>query len=218
MKLQIHATGSSGNCYLLESKSSQLIVEVGVIPTGVDYPKCEGYIVSHEHNDHSKFINKLDGLKYINEFQYDSEFWKIVNFPQKHGDTKSDIFLIRNLEEEKNILFATDLEAINKPDLAIFNKLPITLLMIEMNYNFETYLAGGRSKYGSSSHLSDNLAIMYTRLINPRQVVYIHPSERFSNIAKTLKKIREWRIKNYYIAQKFPSEFNKYNSNKIINF
>lgn len=217
MKLQIQATGSAGNCYLLESANSQLVVEVGVMPTGIDYSKCEGYIISHEHGDHSAFAGKLPGLNQL-QTPYKSDKWKIQNFPQKHGDTTTDIFLIRNMEEGKNIVFATDIEVIGQNQLLLFKTLNINLLLIECNYNIETYLAGGVNTYGSSSHLSDSRAIMYTGFINPLQVVFIHPSDRFMNAAKTMKKLKEAKIKNYYIAQKFPSDYNKYNANKIINF
>lgn len=218
MKLEIQATGSAGNCYLLESVNSQLIIEVGVMPTNINFLKCEGYVVSHDHQDHAKFAGQLQGLDFINKFPYSSERWKIHTFPNKHGDIFTNIFLIRNIEEKKNIVFATDVQEIKMEHLQIFRSIPIHLLMIESNYNMETYMAVGNKTYGSRSHLSDNKAIQYVKFINPLMVVFIHPSERFQNPAKTMKKLHNNYIHNYYIAQKFPSEFNKYNANKIIKF
>lgn len=67
MKLKVVGTGSSGNCYVLESsKGSCLVLE-----SGVSYKKIEKYInykpslvvgclITHEHEDHSKYFNSYE--------------------------------------------------------------------------------------------------------------------------------------------------------------
>lgn len=65
MKLKVLASGSSGNCYLLENKDEILIIECGInfkrIQEGLNYHtgKVVGCLVSHEHKDHCKSIEQL---------------------------------------------------------------------------------------------------------------------------------------------------------------
>lgn len=67
MKLKILASGSSGNCYLLENETELLILEAGIpfrrIQEGINFNvgKAVGCLVTHEHKDHSKSI--MDILK-----------------------------------------------------------------------------------------------------------------------------------------------------------
>lgn len=65
MKLKVLASGSSGNCYVIEGKNESLILEAGItvkkIKEGMDYDlqKVLGALVTHEHKDHSKAIAQL---------------------------------------------------------------------------------------------------------------------------------------------------------------
>lgn len=65
MKLKILGSSSSGNCYILESRSSVLIIEcgvsVGLIKKALSYnlSKVAGCIVTHSHNDHARHIDKM---------------------------------------------------------------------------------------------------------------------------------------------------------------
>lgn len=60
MKLKVLATGSSGNCFLLENKEEILMLEAGItfkrIQEGLNFNigKVAGCLISHEHKDHSK--------------------------------------------------------------------------------------------------------------------------------------------------------------------
>lgn len=65
MSIKILSSGSSGNCYLLETSKETLILECGIkykdILKGLkfDLSKVVGCLVSHEHGDHSKAINEI---------------------------------------------------------------------------------------------------------------------------------------------------------------
>lgn len=65
MKLKVIGSGSKGNAYLLENEEEALLIECGVniseIKKAVDFniSKISGCIVTHEHNDHAKSIEKL---------------------------------------------------------------------------------------------------------------------------------------------------------------
>lgn len=84
MTLKILATGSSGNCYLLQSGTETLIIEVGIpykrILKGLDFNLMNvvGVVVSHSHSDHSKSAEdfKIAGIPVFDS--YDSEVEKQV--------------------------------------------------------------------------------------------------------------------------------------------
>lgn len=65
MSIKVLASGSSGNCYLLETEKEILILECGIrykdILKGLnfDLSKVVGCLVSHEHKDHCKAIDKI---------------------------------------------------------------------------------------------------------------------------------------------------------------
>ena len=64
MKLHVVATGSSGNCYVLDGKDSALVLEAGVQPEKVfrmvrtSTRKIAGVLITHEHGDHAKFVHR----------------------------------------------------------------------------------------------------------------------------------------------------------------
>lgn len=65
MKLKCLASGSKGNCYLLQSNEETLILECGIpyrdILKGLNFnlSNVVGCLVSHEHKDHSKAVRDL---------------------------------------------------------------------------------------------------------------------------------------------------------------
>jgi phosphoribosyl 1,2-cyclic phosphodiesterase len=65
MELKVLGSNSSGNCYLLVSKTETLIIEAGIHFTAVkkaldfDLSKVVGCLSTHSHGDHSMFINNF---------------------------------------------------------------------------------------------------------------------------------------------------------------
>lgn len=65
MSIKILASGSSGNCYLLETSKETLILECGIKYKDIlkslnfDLSKVIGCLVTHEHKDHCKAINEI---------------------------------------------------------------------------------------------------------------------------------------------------------------
>ena len=63
--IKVLASGSSGNCYLLETSNETLILECGIrykdILKGLnfDLSKVVGCLITHEHKDHCKAVNDL---------------------------------------------------------------------------------------------------------------------------------------------------------------
>ncbi len=64
MKLKILGSSSKGNCYLLVSETEALIIEAGIDvgevkkALGFQITKVAGCIVTHEHGDHARHVNK----------------------------------------------------------------------------------------------------------------------------------------------------------------
>lgn len=135
MKIKVLASGSSGNCYLLQLKDETLILECGItfrkIVEGLDFDleNVVGCLVTHEHKDHSKAIKYLnmDGIDvYASKGTFESlgiehhrakvieseKLFKVGNFTIMPFETKHDAkeplgFLI-NHKEIGNLLFITD--------------------------------------------------------------------------------------------------------------
>lgn len=65
MMINVIASGSRGNCYLLEGEKEALIIEAGVrfnaVQRAIEYRthKIAGLLVTHEHLDHSKYIDQF---------------------------------------------------------------------------------------------------------------------------------------------------------------
>lgn len=68
MRLTVLASGSAGNGYILEGRSSALIIECGVSPErmmrATDFPisKVAGCLISHEHGDHAAYAGRYAQL------------------------------------------------------------------------------------------------------------------------------------------------------------
>lgn len=65
MKLKVLGSSSSGNCYILDNGNEALIIEAGIrfkeIKIALDFQlrKVVGCLITHQHNDHAKFIKNM---------------------------------------------------------------------------------------------------------------------------------------------------------------
>lgn len=135
MKLKVLASGSKGNCYLIQGDNETIILECGIrykqILEGLDFnlENVIGCLVTHEHKDHSKSIEDLNknGIDvYASKGTFESlgieqhrakvieseKLFKIGNFTIIPFETKHDAkeplgFLI-NHKDIGNLLFITD--------------------------------------------------------------------------------------------------------------
>lgn len=68
MKLKAIASGSSGNCYLLETEKGSLLIEAGIPIKKIkralrfDFSNIQGCLITHEHGDHAKAIKDIAKL------------------------------------------------------------------------------------------------------------------------------------------------------------
>lgn len=135
MKLKVLASGSKGNCYLLQSKTETLILECGIsykqILEGLnfDLKRVVGCLITHEHKDHCKAVEKLieNGIDiYSSKGTFQSigienhrttvieseKFFKVGNFTimpfEANHDAKEPLGFLINHKEIGNLLFLTD--------------------------------------------------------------------------------------------------------------
>jgi phosphoribosyl 1,2-cyclic phosphodiesterase len=68
MTLQVLGSSSQGNCYILDNGSEALILEAGIRPNevkkalGFNIRKVVGCCVTHQHNDHARYLKVMAGL------------------------------------------------------------------------------------------------------------------------------------------------------------
>lgn len=65
MELKILGSSSSGNCYVLDNGNEALIIEAGIRfldvkkALGFQLRKVQGCLITHQHNDHAKYIKNM---------------------------------------------------------------------------------------------------------------------------------------------------------------
>ena len=212
MNLKVLGSGSSGNCYILESSTEALIIEAGIpfmeVKKALSFnvKKIVGVIVSHAHKDHSGYIEQYFGICPIYKpYEVMAPYERFGNFFIKPFALVHDVecygFYIEHPDIGK-LIYATDTEYIKYR----FNN--INHILVEANYsngliehnaiNREHVLRGHMSLQTALTFIStnDNPA-----LIN---VVLIHLSASNSDANDFLQKTKE-KIKygaDCYIADK----------------
>lgn len=156
MRLRVLASGSSGNCYLLDNGKEALVLECGVSlssvkeAVGYDISRIAGAFVSHEHNDHCGHAHEFMAARipvfmssgtaqamgyvegsYIRIASLDkikAGGFSILPFDTRHDAAEPLGFLIRH-SETGDILFATDTYYIR------YRFKGLATVMIECNYD-----------------------------------------------------------------------------------
>lgn len=142
MKIKSLGSGSSGNCYLLESEQEALIIEAGLPFLEVkktmnfNIRKIVGVVVSHSHGDHAKYVKEYENAG-ISVFKpYESEMLRQIRtyggFVIKSFDLVHDVpccgFLIVHPDMGR-FLYASDTEYIRYR----FDRL--NHILVEANYS-----------------------------------------------------------------------------------
>ena len=235
MKIRCLDSSSSGNCYLLEAND----VEILMLECGINFKEVEkalnfdisniiGCLISHEHGDHSKYVQKVmncgidcymsDGTKNAlnpnhhraiilgkNRIQAIGQY-EIMAFSTKHDCTDPIGFLIYH-KEMGLMLFATDTYYLEY----IFEGL--NHIFIECNYskdilnkNVELGLINKALKDRTlKSHFElENVKgfLKVNDLSGVRNICLLHLSDRNSDDERFKKEIEELTGKNVVIADK----------------
>lgn len=144
MNLKVLASGSSGNCYVLDDGKDVLIIDCGVpvmeVKRAIKFQitRIAGVIVSHEHGDHAGYIGQYQqmGLRVFAPYmvvekgdfqkvQYRS--YAVQTFPLVH-DVPCFGFIVRH-DEYGKILYATDTAYIK------YRFKDLRAMIVEANYS-----------------------------------------------------------------------------------
>lgn len=207
-RLIVLATGSKGNGYILTNGEDTLLIEAGArykeMLAGLGYKieTVNGMIVSHEHKDHSKYIeqylkkgllvhmprsmkNNLD-LSYVyNAISVDiGVTYELGNFTIKPFELVHSVDCLGYYIYHKDLgkmLFITDTEYVKYR----FNKLGINHIVVEANYSKELL---NRGKVNSNHVLKGHMEINTTTNFlkendtdNLKNVVLVHLSDSNSD-------------------------------------
>jgi len=200
MKINVIATGSSGNLYeLIDKEGNSMLIEAGMpratyVKNRVGKTPPEMCIISHSHMDHSGYKGEFEAVMptYLAQEKNVSENWKAFGFKMKHGDGFSLSFIIKSLVENKFLFFATDLEYsenyLNLYDALKFYE--VENYLIECNYNdYLFHLATPEQRQGCIRHLSDNDVVNFIKKTGAKNplIITIHGSNRLSADSYTKK-------------------------------
>ncbi len=195
--LQVLATGSSGNGYILRCGNDVLLLECGVSlertlqALDYDISNVAGVLVTHKHGDHAKYATEyvkiltaygnaeVDGIKPLEpKKRYKIGGFDVIPLEVPHGDCLCNAYYIHH-PAMGWLLFCTDAERFSYK----LKPLPDNIV-IECNYIQDVvleHLSKGdevRSNYGSHMELTDTIDTV-TRLWSERlrNVVLIHRSK-----------------------------------------
>ena len=212
MVLKVLGSGSSGNCYILESDTEVLIIEAGMplkevkIALGFNIKKIAGVVACHSHKDHSGYVDQYRGICPIYKpYEVVASNERMGNFFIKAFHLVHDVecygFYIQH-PDIGSLIYASDTEYIK------YRFKNINHILVEANYNDnlverdavnrEHVLRGHMSLQTTLDFIStnDNPAL--------RNVVLLHLSASNSDADYFLQKIKE-TIKygaDCYIAEK----------------
>ena len=205
MKLHIIATGSSGNCYVLEGTTSALVIEAGVSPEKVfqrvriSTRKIAGVIITHEHGDHAGFIHRwlvlgfrvymsagtrealrLNDSRLVDILKawtaYSLGAFSVRPFPAVH-DAAEPLSFIIDSEESGRILFATDTGRIGYS----FRTGNIRHLVVEANYS-DSLINDGLNRGTLFPALAKRIRENHLSLERCREFVQEHNTAALENV------------------------------------
>ena len=216
MKLITLATGSSGNCYLLEENNKYIVLDCGIkfeeITSNKNFPSFRDIdlvISTHCHQDHCKSLKDfkktgVDIISYetlerkVQDFNFEN--WTLKTFPVVHNVDCWGV-IIKSKATGKKLCYVTDFSAMPK----IFG---IDYWLYEVNYleyivekiadkNFDAL------KFGFKNHNSLEKAEEYFEFLQekPKAIICCHLSQAHSN-EKMIKKALKKYCDNIHIAKK----------------
>ena len=189
MKLKVLGSGSSGNCYILESDTEALIIEAGVrfkdVKVALDFnvSKIVGVVISHSHGDHAKHAPeyKRTGIPVFKPYESDMGRqirtlggFVVKSFPLVH-DVPCFGFLVVHPEMGR-LLYVTDTEYCK------FRFDRLNHILVEANYSPACMESTDSPKRNHvlTGHMSIDTAVEFLKAnTSPalRNVVLLHLSE-----------------------------------------
>ena len=230
MNIQVLASGSKGNSYLISSGETTLLLDAGIpfkklqIALNHTISDLSGVLITHEHHDHGKAAKKLLeagvdvymsqgtacslGLKSHRLHivkpgqEYEVGDWIVQPFDTVHNAAEPLGFVLYN--NHKALLYVTDTEYVK------YQIKGLTHIMIECNYSPEIIKKNSgesisRAQFRSvvGSHMGIDTALEFLRvndLSRLEQVYLIHLSDSNSDAEDFKRQVQEATGVEVYIA------------------
>ena len=176
--LKCLATGSTGNCYLVNLGGGCIILDAGIsidnIVAEQNLNDVDFAFISHQHKDHARSFDRLkfrgvdtldgftnkDFIKIEKVSKFGGEY-KIFQFPIEHGECNNNGIIIKY--DEECILYLTDF-SICKYNLHQFK---FTQILIECNYIEEKMnLKDIKMKRQVNTHMGLRGCIKFLKTLN----------------------------------------------------
>lgn len=136
MNIKVIASGSKGNCYLINDNKTTLMLDAGIsikqiqIACNFGLSQIDGCLVTHEHKDHSKAVNdltkkavdiytsegtikecglnghRINVIKPLEQIQIGT--FKVLPFDVQHDAEEPLGFLIQSIETKEKLLYFID--------------------------------------------------------------------------------------------------------------
>ena len=224
MRIQILASGSTGNATFVEINNTRFLIDMGIScyqiekklkKNHIDPHSINGILITHEHNDHIRGL-----LGFVKKYNTDVFFSKNVAFndanqffaERMHNDIKITTFRTsHDLEnsygyileyQNESLVYLTDTGYINKKILKkIKNK---KTYIFESNHDIEMLMLTRRPHHlklrilGDKGHLSNEDCAYYLSQVvggKTKNIILAHLSEEANNKEKAYMITRE-RIKD----------------------
>lgn len=155
--IKVFGSGSSGNGYVIDNGTDQLLLEAGIkykdvaVGLGFDFSRVRGMLITHEHGDHSKYIKQFIDKTTIDVYmsagtaaalelepsyrihlvrpfqQLHLGTWSVTGFSVQH-DAAEPLGYVCDTNAGQRLLYVTDTYYVRYK----FND--ITHMLVEMNY------------------------------------------------------------------------------------
>lgn len=201
------ASGSSGNCIVLEENGKLVLLDVGIrladIKKGIKYrvKDIEFFFQTHAHRDHGLSADKLikmgiDGFQpYKDENQiqtFKKHGWYMKSFPLYHGEGVNNCGVYICSPEGHKIVYATDFQRIDYR----FKKLGINTFIIECNHDDVVEKEGHEAKWEHSirDHSSVSVVCEFLRVNKTdalKQVILCHTSEDCLDVKDAVYRVKD---------------------------
>ncbi len=195
MNVRCLATGSTGNCYLVNTNSGCIILDAGIkvekIIKNVNLNDVLFAFISHSHKDHNLSAPKLAdrGVQIVGGNLYrpfdkitlgkkiDNKF-QVFTFPVKHGAYECHGIIINELETNESLLYITDF-TVCEYDLSQFE---FTHVIVECNYC--DALVNGHEDYKVKRQINTHMSLTGIQIFldtlnlsNCKEILLVHQSQ-----------------------------------------
>ena len=166
MKFTVLASGSKGNCTLVETGSTKIIIDAGAGRKycrqcfdilGVDYTGCDGLLLTHSHSDHIKNIEMFEMLDIYAPFEVMSvrnEKFVVPLHPFTLGELtvmafplSHDVFTVGYLlfDGKSTLCYLTDTGYVSKANRDLIRG--ADYYIFESNYDLDMLMNSSRPLY-----------------------------------------------------------------------